>query len=240
MPRFFVNTVEGDYAVVTGEDARHIAKSLRMKVGEPVILCDGRGTDYHCALTSIREDQVELSVLSSEPSRGEPALEAVLYQAVPKSDKMELIVQKAVELGVSKIVPVLTERCISRPDFKAAQKKRERYQKIALEAAKQCGRGKIPQVEDMLPFSKAVELAVNHGQTILFYERGGAKLADLVSPQTRQISFFVGSEGGFSQEEAQFAEQKGVLLATLGSRILRCETAPLCALSILMHIVGEL
>ncbi len=239
MPRFFVDAVDGETAVIAGEDARHIIKSLRMQLGEQLTLCDGKGTDYHCVIDKM-DDVVHLSVVKCEPCRSEPALKAVLYQALPKGDKMELIVQKAVELGVNRIVPVLTDRCISRPDGKSMAKKRERYQKIAQEAAKQCGRGVIPTVEGLLSFQEALQDAGQYERRLLFYEQGGEAVSALVTPDTREIAFFVGSEGGFTPEEAAAAQEKGITPATLGPRILRCETAPICALAIFMNITGDI
>ncbi len=146
MPRFFVDPFAGDRFVLTGEDARHAARSLRMQPGEELTLCDGEGTDLRGVIDSVEPDRVEGTVLCREKSRGEADIRVVLYQGVPKADKMELIVQKSVELGVSEIVPTVMRRCISRPDEAGARKKTVRWQKIAREAAQQSGRGIIPLV----------------------------------------------------------------------------------------------
>lgn len=238
MPRFFIDPPSSFPVTLAGEDARHISRSLRMTVGEELILCDGQGTDYQCAIESIGPDTVTARLLSSGPSKGEPSLFVTLYQGLPKSDKMELIVQKAVELGVSRIVPMLTSRCISRPDGKAASKKQDRWQKIAFEAAKQCGRGRIPEVAPLIPLTEA---ARGHDAiSILFYEGGGAPLSSLSIPQTGRASIFIGPEGGFDASEVELLQQRGVIPATLGPRILRTETAPLAALSVLMFLSGNL
>ncbi len=238
MPRFFMDPPSSFPVTLSGEDARHITRSLRMAVGEELTLCDGQGTDYHCAIDSAGPDSVTVRLLSSEPSGGEPSLHVTLYQGLPKSDKMELIVQKAVELGVSRIVPTLTSRCISRPDGKAAAKKQERWQKIALEAAKQCGRGRIPEIGPLTPLADAVRSACR--PAILFYEGGGEPLTALSIPQSGCISIFIGPEGGFAPDEADLLCQNGAAAATLGPRILRTETAPLAALTALMLLSGNL
>ena len=149
MPRFFVDSVESDTVEITGGDARHIALSLRMKIGERLVLCDGNGREAECEIKEICPESVVLSVVSRCDSKAEPKTEVILYQALPKFDKFEYIVQKSVELGVSRIVPVLTSRCISRPDEKTMAKKIERLQKIADEAAKQSGRGRLPKVSGL-------------------------------------------------------------------------------------------
>ena len=152
MPRFFVDSVEGDSVEITGSDARHIALSLRMKCGESLVLCDGNGREAECEIKNICPESVVLDVISRRDSAAEPKARVVLYQALPKFDKLEYIIQKSVELGVSKIVPVMTSRCISRPDEKTMAKKLERLRKIADEAAKQSGRGRLPEVGELLRF----------------------------------------------------------------------------------------
>ena len=157
---------------------------------------------------------------------------------MPKADKLELITQKAVELGVTKIVPVLTSRSVSRPDAKSVSKKQERLQRIALEAAKQSGRGIIPEIGKMTDLESALRTAP--GKKILFYEGGGEALGALISPDEAEVSVFIGPEGGFDAAEVQLAKQYGAAPATLGPRILRTETAPLAALSVLMYITGNM
>lgn len=238
-PRFFTDNI-GETAIITGDDAKHIATVLRMKAGDLAVLCDGSQKDFLCRISSASKDFVELEVLDSQPNKAEPQTEICLYQCMPKSDKMEFIVQKATELGVSKIIPLLSKRCVSRPDEKTASKKIFRYQKIAEEAAKQCGRGKIPQIGEMVSFSQAVKAYSTDRLGILFYECGGAPLKALVSPDVKKIDIFIGSEGGFAPEEVRLALDAGIHAATLGSRILRCETAPVAALAILMSLTNNM
>ena len=157
MPRFYIDPPAGDFVTLTGEDARHICRSLRMAVGEALTLCDGAGIDYNGVLRQTDGQIATVEILSRQPSQTEPTVSIRLFQALPKGDKMEWIIQKAVELGISEVVPVLTERCISRPDEKSMEKKLLRWQKIAVEAAKQCGRSRIPTVCPLMSFSQAVQ-----------------------------------------------------------------------------------
>lgn len=241
MPRFFIGDVLDDTAMITGEDARHIALALRMRVGEMVTVCDSNGNDFQCRIKEIHPEQVRLHVEAVEPSKGEPKVEVTLYQAMPKADKLETIIQKAVELGVHRIVPVLSSRCISRPNKKAMQKKLARYQKIALGAAKQCGRGRVPEVAPMIDFKSAVQQMKEDELAILFYENAQAPLKETLSAKFNQkVSILVGSEGGFDPSEADYALEQGLLSLSLGSRILRCETAPLAAITAIMYEAGEL
>lgn len=240
MPRFFIDYVPEEHVLLTGDDARHIARSLRMQSGEALILCDSIGTDYNCEIERITEDSVAVRVLSFCETVAEPAVKVTVYQGLPKADKMDGIVQKAVETGATRIVPVLTGRCVSRPDGPAAAKKAARWQKIAVEAAKQSGRGVIPQVAPLTSFREAVREAAQNGEVLLFFEGGGQSIAKLVTPQTRVLSIFIGPEGGFEQEEVDLVTQSGGKIGTLGPRILRTETAPIAALAAIMLASGNM
>ncbi len=237
MPRFFLPEIGSEKVRIAGEDARHMAKSLRLTVGDEIILCDGKGWDYQGAIEEM-DEEVTIRIVSKEETKSEPRAKVTLFQALPKGDKMELIIQKSVELGVHEIVPVLTSRCISRPDPKSMKKKVERYNKIALEAAKQSGRGIIPKVTELLTLEQAVKRLPL--KSIVFYENGGQRLRELVGEQTLDLGVFVGSEGGFSMEEIEFLGRHQVLPATLGERILRCETAPICGLSVIFSLTGDI
>lgn len=240
MPRFFTGPVTGAEHQITGPDAAHIAKSLRMRPGEPIILCDGQGMDYCGQVAMVSPDRVVVEILEQRPTRSEPSIEATLYQGIPKSDKMELIVQKAVELGARRIIPTMTSRCVSRPDPRTMEKKRARWQKIAEEAAKQSGRGIIPPLSPAMDFPQALAKAREEGCRILFfYEGGGISLSQAVSPEISRYALFVGPEGGFSTEESRLAGEYGQAVI-LGPRILRTETAPLAALSALMFATGNM
>lgn len=236
MPRFFVPDLSGDVLTLSGEDGRHAAKSLRCRVGEELELCDGRGAECLCAVAAVEGDTLTLRVVERRPSRGELPCRVSLYQALPKGDKLELIVQKAVELGAAEIVPVLTQRCVSRPDSRAVEKKRERLRKIALEAAKQSGRGVVPQVAPLLDFPAALAEMARAACPLFFYEGGGEPLGKALSARPGSIALMVGPEGGFDPAEAQAARDAGLRVCTLGPRILRCETAPLYALSAIGYV----
>ena len=241
MPRFFIDyTPEvGGEAVIEGGDARHIGGALRMTAGESLTLCDGKGTDYACTVTAVEKERVTLSVDTAAPSYSEPSLAVTLYMGLPKGDKMELIIQKAVELGVTAIVPVATARCIVKLDGKDTAKKQVRWQKIAAEAAGQSGRGIIPVVESPLSWKQAL-VRFAEEKTLLCYEGGGAPIGKLVSPADTAISLVVGPEGGFDTAEVEAVTAVGGQIATLGPRILRCETAPLAAIAVLMENSGNM
>lgn len=226
--------------MLTGEDAHHICRALRMRRGEEITLCDTRGYDYFCRLEEVAPGEVRARVLGREASKSESRARITLYQALPKGDKLEFIVQKATELGACEVVPVLTGRCVSRPDAKTMEGRRRRLQKIALEAAKQSGRGKIPEIAPLLSFSEAIGGMKQAECAILCYEEAATPLFPLLLPEARSFALMVGSEGGFSPQEAQSAAENGIPTASLGRRILRCETASVAALSALLCRLGEI
>ena len=235
MPKFFVPDLSEETVFLTGEDARHVGRALRCRVGEELTLCDGRGIDARCRILAIGSETVELRVEEKAVSLAEPPVFVTLYQSLPKGEKLDLIVQKAVELGVGAIVPVLTRYCVSRPEKKAMEKKRERLQKIALEAAKQSGRGRVPEVLPGMDFSGALASMARDPVGVFFYEKAQGPLGQVLEEKPSALSMMVGPEGGFSPEEAQAAQAAGLSLCTMGPRILRCETAPLYALSAVMY-----
>ncbi len=240
MPRFFTQTISAEGGIISGDDAKHISRVLRMKVGELLTACDTKGYDYDCLIESLSDREVSLRVLEVRPSQSEPDVRVSLYQAMPKGDKLELIIQKAVELGVDSITPVMTRRCVSKPDSKSMAKKLERYNRIALEAAKQSGRGKVPQVCPMLDLPQALDEMAQTSCPILFYENATAPAKQVIDGAGKEIAVLIGSEGGFDESEVELAIQKGCQVLSLGKRILRCETAPLAALSIIMFETGNM
>lgn len=240
MAWFFIDgQIEGDRHLVTGEDARHIEKSLRMRVGEELTLVDSQKVQNLCRISDFCASGVEVEVVSRKPCENEADVQITLYQSLTKGDKMDLIVQKAVELGVHRIVPVVTSRCVSRPDEKSLHKKIERWQKIALGAAQQSCRGIVPEVADALSFCKALEEAAQLDTSIIFYEGGGESLKSFTDKGFTTMGIFVGCEGGFDIAEVEKAKETGISPATLGKRILRAETAPLAALSAIMCLTGN-
>lgn len=245
MPRFFTQDITEAGGCITGEDAKHIAKVLRMKVGDELTVCDTKGRDYDCMIEEIGAGEVRLKVLSVAPSQSESDVRVHLYQAMPKADKMETIIQKAVELGAASITPVMTRRCVSRPDAKSMDKKLVRYNRIALEAAKQCGRGVVPPVLPLLELPQALEQMQRTGCPILFYENATAPAKQVIakareSGKELEIAVLIGAEGGFDEDEVALAREHGCHILSLGKRILRCETAPLAALTILMYETGNM
>ncbi|MEG0615689.1 MAG: RsmE family RNA methyltransferase [Oscillospiraceae bacterium] len=239
MPRFFVDNI-AECAEISGADANHIAQSLRMKIGEEVTLCDRNGYDYHCVIEEFTENSVFCKVLDKCLSKSEPSIKLTLFQAMPKLDKLETIIQKSVELGVSRIVPVLTSRCVSRPDEKSFAKKLERYQKISLEAAKQSGRGIIPEISGIITLQKAFNEMILSDIPLICYEGGGKKFKEIGLAEGKSVSLIIGSEGGFDAKEVENAVSMGITPIWLGDRILRCETAPLAAISIIMNLTNNM
>ena len=243
MPRFFLSASEiGDgFVTVTGDDALHISRSLRMRAGEHITVCDGNKTEYDCELCDFTAETVRAKICSSRPSETEPPCGIRLFQALPKSDKLDMIIQKAVESGAAGIVPFESERTVVRIEPAKEVRKTERRNKIALEAAKQCGRGIIPEVGASLTYSEMLREAGKSELKILFYEGEGTEsvhsFLERVCPDRRPpeggISILVGAEGGFSLREVEEAKAAGFVSVGLGKRILRCETASGFALACL-------
>ncbi len=242
MPRFFLSPEEigEQFMTLTGQSAQH-AKVLRLQNGEEVTVCDGKGTDYRCTVSDVSPGQFSLVVHRAEPSLSEPKVKASVYMAFPKSDKLEHVIQKATELGASEIVAFPSSRCVAKVDAKSLAKKLERWKKIAESAAEQSGRGCIPEVLAVNSYRAAIERACKADLAVNFYENeAGFTFHDALSPGGFQtVSLMTGPEGGFSREEIELAANSGMKICTLGKRILRCETAPLCALSALMYACGE-
>lgn len=239
MPRFFKENFN-ENTQITGEDGRHISRSLRMKVGEKLTVCDTFGTDYICEITEILDTDVSLKILETKKSDTEPNINVTLFQCIPKGDKFDTVVQKSVELGVNTIVPVLSEHCVSRPDQKSMQKKCARMQKIAIEAAKQSGRGILPKIENMINFNAFLNRIKDFDAVILFYELGGKPIREIITDEIKNLAIIIGPEGGFAKSEVEKAIDSGAIAATLGKRILRTETAPLAALTSVMLLSGNL
>ncbi len=242
MARFFVTAEElkPGFFVLTGENAQH-AKVLRIKAGEEVLVCDGQGNECICTVSDVSDGQISLVVRHRRESETEASVRVSVYMAFPKGDKLEHVIQKATELGAYEIVAFPTNRCISRPDEKSLKKKLERWQKIAASAAEQSGRGRIPEVLSLPSYQAALERAAKCEKALLFYENEQSttlKMA-LRSDFYHTVSLLTGPEGGLEEREVEQALAAGLQVCTLGKRILRCETAPLCALSAVMYDAGE-
>ena len=242
MVRFFVDAdvLALNEPSLEGENAAH-AKVLRLKNGEKVLLCDGEGNEALCVVTDAQPGFYALKREELRPSVTEPSVRASVYMALPKADKLEHVIQKATELGAYEIVTFPTARCVSRPDDKSLKKKLERWQKIAASAAEQSGRGRIPQIVVLPDYDSALKRAAQADVAIVFYENERANTLQntLKSAPYKTISLLSGPEGGFEEGEIAAAMNAGLRVCTLGTRILRCETAPLCALSAVMYDSGE-
>lgn len=244
MPKFFAPDCDlrCDTVQLTGENAEHL-KVLRIRVGEKLTLCDNRGTDARCEVVAVGSGAVQLEVLERMPARGEPTVAVRIYAGLPKGDKSEIIIQKSVELGAEEIVFFLSERSIARPDAKSIAGKLNRWSKVCEAAAMQSYRGKLPGVR-WLPDLDAVlrEAAEAQLSAFLWEEAGDLSLGGLMKANAgfHSAALITGPEGGFSALEADAAQKKGIPPVTLGPRILRCETAPVCALAAVMYETGNL
>lgn len=245
MPRFFVtrSQVQNDEIVIQGNDVNHIKNVLRMSPGDELSLSDGEGMDYFCKIKSIEREEVRLSIKNSWISYVELPVKLYLFQGLPKGDKMELIIQKAVELGAFEIIPVRTKRAIVKLDDKKEAKKIARWQQIAESGAKQSGRGLIPEIKSVMGFSEALAYAKSLDAALIPYEKaeGIQKTREIVRglKGKKSVGIFIGPEGGFDEKEVEEALKMGVVPVTLGRRILRTETAGLTMLSILMFEFEE-
>ena len=246
MPRFFVQKEQISDGVVSivGDDAHHISRALRMAAGECITVCDMQSFEYECELTDFLPDRVLAKVLTSRQSDTEPPYRAHIYQALPKGDKLDSIIQKAVECGAASITPFESERCVVKVKADAEIKKTERRQRIATEAAKQSGRSLLPTVSPTLSFAEAIKQAARADIPLLCYEGEDQRTLSAVLKEYKlhhkggdipEISIVIGSEGGFSLAEVKAAREAGLISVGLGKRILRTETASSFALSCLVY-----
>lgn len=240
MSRFFVDPAQiGERRItISGNDVNHIKNVLRMEKGEDISVSDGHGRDYFCVISQMDKDRIVLEIQNSWDSYVELGTKLYLFQGLPKSDKMDLIIQKAVELGVYEIVPVVTRRTIVKLDEKKEAKKLARWQGISESAAKQAGRGRIPSVSPPVSFKDALEFAGTLDSVIIPYEKAEGMEASRAVVKglknKKSVGIFIGPEGGFDTEEVDAAMESGAVPVTLGRRILRTETAGLAVLSVLM------
>ena len=242
MTKFFVEPEEmqEQFLVLKGENAAH-AKVLRLKNGEQVLVCDGAGNECLCTISDVSSGLISLVVTERRESDTEAKVKASVYMAFSKGDKLEHVIQKATELGAYEIVAFPSSRCVSRPDDKSLKKKVERWQKIAASAAEQSGRGRIPEVVVVPSYAAALERGGKADLPILIYENERATTLHMALNEGgfETVSLLTGPEGGLEEKEVAQAMEAGFRVCTLGKRILRCETAPLCALSAVMYAAGE-
>jgi 16S rRNA (uracil1498-N3)-methyltransferase len=243
MYRFFVEKEQiGEKAIrIIGSDVNHIKNVLRMKPGEELLLSDGEKKEYHCQITDLTDDAVTAEIMFVKEEGLELPAKVYLFQGLPKNDKMELIIQKAVELGVYKVIPMATKRAVVKLDAKREEKKRARWQSIAESAAKQAKRLIIPEVMPVMSFKEGVAFAKSMEVRLLPYELAEnmaytREILGKIQPG-QEIAVFIGPEGGFAEEEVELALAEGMSCITLGKRILRTETAGMTVLSILMYLL---
>ena len=247
MHRFLIEpaAIHQNRVELQGNEARHLIKVLRLGPGDQVVVFDGAGREYAAEIISTDHSQVLLQITGEQIVSTEAAIEITLVQGLPKGDKLELIIQKATELGAVRIIPVSTERSVVKLDERRAMERRERWQRVALEASKQCRRQVVPKVSFVDSFSKVIQELPPGALAILPWEEEQARgikevLSSLIAPVERPIYVFIGPEGGFTPAEAATARVAGVIPVTLGPRILRTETAGPAVLAIIMYVLGDL
>ena len=243
MARFFIagtNLLNGPRAIIRGRDAEHI-QVLRIRPGEDVTICDTRGTDYQCRLVRADKEEAEFEVIDVVPCKGEPSVKVTVLCGLPKGDRVDYIIQKSVEAGAHGIVFFRSARSIARPDD--PYKKLERWNRISEEAAKQSGRGMIPSVTWAPDYGEVLNTAVHHDLALFMYETGEREALNTVLEANRSVasvSIITGPEGGFEPFEADLARIAGLHICSMGGRILRCETAPVVAVTAVMYATGNL
>lgn len=245
MPRFFVpaGQIKNDRIHITGNDVNHIARVLRMAPGDKLTVLDGRGNSYEARIEAIAKAEVVCSVVRQMQATGAPPVRITLVQGIPKGDKMDLIIQKSVELGVNRIIPLVCKRSVVKLDQDRSLRRQERWQRIALEAAKQCRRPDVPQVTGPRQLDQVLSGMSSEDLALLPWEEESDRSVKEVlqagmSPGETYV--FIGPEGGFTPDEAEQARAGGALTVTLGPRILRTETAGLAVLTMILYQWGDL
>lgn len=245
MPRFFVrpDQVKETTIEIIGQDVKHIRDVLRLSHEAKIEICNGQGTDYNCIISEIGKDSIRASILGQGPSKSEPQTKIILFQSLIKGDKFEWVIQKAIEIGVSQIVPMQSTHCVSKMDqSKKSQAKVARWNKIAQSAAKQSGRGMIPEVTNPMSYAEALKKAGGMDLTCIAYEKEETtNLRPAVQGfHSKTIGVLIGPEGGFSEKEISQAEDMGAQSITLGPRILRSETASIVLVANILYELGEM
>lgn len=244
MPRFYVPTphIENDQLKIGGNEARHIRRALRLKAGDEIIIFDGLGKEYGGKIVEEGPSSVVMKVQNIFSSKRESPLEITLGQSLLKGEKMDYLIQKATELGVKEIIPFLSSRSVPFLDKSVRLKRHHRWERIAIEASKQCGRGVVPKIEPFQDYSEMLQTAPSNSLRLILLEKEGIKLKEVLdkSKGKTKVFFIIGPEGGFSQEEIEEAKRTGFITITFGKRILRAETASLCFLSILQYDYGDI
>ena len=246
MPKFFTarENIKDTTLIIDSEDANHLKKVLRINVGDKITVCDGAGIDYTVRVSEIGKNEIECDIIDRQKSDTEPNINITLYQGLPKAAKMDYIIQKNTELGISKIVPAKLARCVVKLENKAAEdKKCERWQKIAIASAKQSGRGIVPVIDNPMTVDEIIEDVKDYDLVFVPYEcEDQSRLKTIVEsvPDAKDIAFIIGPEGGFDISEIEKFKEAGIKTVTLGKRILRTETAAESVVSMLMYAYDEI
>lgn len=243
MPRFYIPNpiIRDNLLKIEGPEARHIMKTLRLRPGDWITIFDGADNDYEGVIIEEKKASVIIDIKNIFPSPKEPSIDITLAQSLLKGEKMDHVIQKAIELGVKEIIPFISSRTIPDYDETKSLKRQSRWQKIAIEASKQCGRGLIPKISSIKKYSEMLKLTSPLSLNIVLWEREGLSLKEILKEKrNNKIFFIVGPEGGLSTEEVEQAKLKGFIPIKLGKRILRSETASLCFVSILQYEWGDI
>ena len=246
MPKFFTarENIKDTTLIIDSEDANHLKKVLRINVGDKITVCDGAGIDYTVRVSEIGKNEIECDIIDRKKSDTEPNINITLYQGLPKAAKMDYIIQKNTELGISKIVPAKLARCVVKLENKAAEEKKcERWQKIAVASAKQSGRGIVPEISNPMTVDEIIEDVKDYDLVFVPYEcEDQSRLKTIVesAPDAKDIAFIIGPEGGFDISEIEKLKAAGIKTVTLGKRILRTETAAEAVVSMLMYAYDEI
>jgi 16S rRNA (uracil1498-N3)-methyltransferase len=244
MARFYVPQprIEKGMLRIEGDEVKHIRRALRLKAGDEIIFFDGLGKEYGGTIVEEGPSSVVVRVQNIFSSRRESDLEVILAQSLLKGEKMDYLIQKATELGIKEIIPFFSSRSVPLLEKSGKLKRHHRWEKIAIEASKQCGRGVVPKIELLQDYSEMLQSPSPNSLRLILWEREGVNLKEVMRKITekRDVFFIIGPEGGFSQEEIEKSKKVGFLPVTLGRRILRAETASLCLLSILQYEKGDI
>jgi 16S rRNA (uracil1498-N3)-methyltransferase len=244
MPRFYIPNprIENGLLKIEGDEVKHIRKVLRLKAGDEIVLFDGLGKEFEGTIIKEGRSRVMVEIQRILSPVGDSPLEVILAQSLLKGEKMDYLIQKATELGVKVIIPFFSSRSVPLLEKSRRLKRHHRWERIAIEASKQCGRGMVPKIESLQDYSDMLHAASTDSLRLIFWEKDGMKLKEVLerSKEKTKIFFIVGPEGGFSREEIEKAKRAGFLAVTLGRRILRAETASLCLVSILQYERGDI
>jgi 16S rRNA (uracil1498-N3)-methyltransferase len=244
MPRFYIPNphIQNGFLKIEGDEVKHIRKVLRLKAGDEILVFDGLGKEFEGTIVEEGRSSVTVKIQSIFSSKGDSPFEVTLGQSLLKGEKMDYLIQKATELGVKEIIPFFSSRSVLLLEKSRRLKRHHRWEKIAIEASKQCGRGVVPKIESLQDYSEMLHAASTDDLRLILWEREGIKFKEVLgrSKEKMKVFFIIGPEGGFSQDEVDEAKRAGFLPVTLGRRILRAETASLCFLSILQHEWGDM